>query len=51
MDYFDKNKNRFINVNHYKVDFSDPMQRPHIRFNGKSLKNYLKSGLMLKMML
>ena len=37
-DYFYKYQFRFKNIIEGKVDKEDPMQRPHIRFNGYSLE-------------
>jgi len=37
-DYFYKHRFRFENIIEGKADKDDPMQRPHIRFNGDSLE-------------
>lgn len=37
-DYFYKHRFRFKNIIEGKADKNDPMQRPHIRFNGDSLE-------------
>jgi phosphorylase kinase alpha/beta subunit len=38
MTYFRKQQKRFIDIIEQKVDPQDPMNRPHIRFNGNSLE-------------
>ena len=37
-DYFFKHKQRFINIIEGKKNKNDPMQRPHVRFNGDTLE-------------
>lgn len=37
-DYFGRHEHRFINIIEGSADSNDPMQRPHIRFNGNTLE-------------
>jgi phosphorylase kinase alpha/beta subunit len=37
MEYFYKHKHRFENIIENRADFNNPMERPHIRFDGNTL--------------
>lgn len=37
MEYFYKHKHRFENIINNSVDYNDPMERPHVRFDGNTL--------------
>ncbi len=37
MDYFQRHRDRFMAIIQGQADAADPMNRPHIRFNGKDL--------------
>lgn len=37
LDYFEKHRHRLTTIDASEIDYSDPMNRPHIRFDGRTL--------------